>query len=68
MLNRLFLDHPRSVDESYAQHARFAAGFALRLFAAAFAATVHAVLPFMFEKTASRIVADLYQRTHTRGR
>ncbi|RYG92243.1 hypothetical protein EU803_07345 [Loktanella sp. IMCC34160] len=68
MLTRLFLDHPRSVDESYAQHARFASGFALRLFAAAFAATVHAILPFMFEKTASRIVADLYQRTHTRGR
>ena len=38
------------------------------LFAAALAALVHAVLPFMFEKTASTIVAGLYQRIHNRGR
>ena len=68
MLNRLFLDHPASVGESYGQHARFAFGFSLRLFGAALAALVHSVLPWMFEKTASRIVADLYQRTHNRGR
>jgi hypothetical protein len=68
MLNRLFLDHPASVGESYGQHARFAFGFSLRLFGAAFAALIHSVFPSMFEKTASTIVADLYQRTHTRGR
>lgn len=67
MISRLFLDHPRSVDETYFEHMAFAAWFATRLFAAAFAATVHAVLPFCFEKTASRIVADLYVRTHNRG-
>ncbi len=67
MISRLFLDHPRSVDETYVQHMAFAAGFAARLFAAAFAAAVHAVLPFCFEKTASRIVAELYVRTHNRG-
>jgi hypothetical protein len=68
MLARLFLDHPSSVDETYAQHARFAAGFSLKLFAAGFAAMVHAVVPCLFEKTASRMVAELYARTHNRGR
>lgn len=67
MLNRLFLAHPNSVDETYGEHARFAAGFSLRLFGAACAAAVHAVLPFAFEKTASRIVADLYSKTYNRG-
>ena len=67
MIARLFQDHPASVDETYGEHARFAFGFSFRLFAAAGAALVHAVLPFAFEKTASRIVAELYARTHNRG-
>ena len=67
MINRMFLAHPRSVDETYGEHAVFAFTFSLRLFAAAGAALVHAILPFAFEKTASRIVADLYSRTHNRG-
>lgn len=68
MIARLFLDHPRSVEESYTEHAGFAFGFSMRLFGAAFAALIHALLPFMFEKTASRIVAGLYDRTKNRGR
>ena len=67
MIARVFLNHPESVDETYGEHARFAAGFSLRLFAAAGAAAVHAVIPCLFEKTASRMVADLYARTHNRG-
>lgn len=68
MIARLFLDHPSSVDESYAEHARFAGAVSLKLFGAAFAALVHAVIPCMFEKTASRTVAELHARTHNRGR
>lgn len=67
MIARLFLTHPRSVGESYFAHAAFAGGFALRLAAAAGAAAVHAVIPALFERTASRIIADLYHRTHNRG-
>lgn len=68
MIGKLFLDHPRSVDESYLEHAAFAGRFSLTLFAAALAALVHAVLPFCFETTASRTVARLYARTHNRGK
>lgn len=68
MIDRMFLDHPRSVDESYLEHAAFAGQFSLRLFAAASAALIHAVVPSLCERTASRIVADLHARTHNRGR
>ncbi len=68
MLKRLFIDHPASVDESYFQHAAFAGRFSLALFGAAFAALIHAVLPFLFERTASRTVARLYARTQHRGK
>ena len=67
MLARMFMDHPASVDETYGEHAKFAFGFSLKLFAAAGAALVHAIIPCLFEKTASKIVADLYSRTHNRG-
>ena len=68
MIARLFLNHPRSVNETYLQHMGFAAWFASKLFTAAFAAAVHAVFPSCFEKTASGIIAELYERTHGRGR
>ncbi len=67
MIRKLFLTHPESVDETYLEHAAFAGKFSLALFGAAFAALIHAILPFVFEKTASRIIARLYARTHSRG-
>ena len=66
--NTLFIAHPASVDETYFEHMRFAGGFAVTLLAAAGAAFVHAILPFCFEKTASRMIARLYERTHNRGK
>ncbi len=63
----LFTAHPASVDESFGEHFLFAMKFAGLLFAAACAALVHAILPFMFEKTASKIIAKLYHKTHNRG-
>ncbi len=67
-MKSLFLTHPRSVDESYLQHMAFAGKFSGELFLAAFAALVHAVLPFLFERTASTMIAGMYARTHNRGR
>jgi hypothetical protein len=65
-LAKLFTEHPASVHETYFGHMAFAAWFASRLFLAAGAAMVHAVLPFLFETTASRIVRELYERTAKR--
>ena len=67
-LARLFRDHPASVDETYFGHMAFAAIASREANQAAGAALVHAFLPFLFETTASRIVGELYERTHGRGR
>jgi len=62
MLKALFCDHPASVDETYSEHLAAAGGFALRLLAASIVCTVHAILPFLFEKTASVMVEGLHDR------
>ena len=66
-LSKLFTSHPAKVGETYFSHMAFAAWFCSRLSMAAGAAFVHAFLPFLFETTASRIVRELYERTHNRG-
>ena len=68
MFARVFLDHPRKVDESYLQHMGFALWFAGRLGLGAAAALIHAVIPAACERTASTIIAELYEKTHNRGR
>lgn len=67
MIARLFLAHPQSVDETYFEHLLFAGRFAATLFAAGFAALIHALLPFLFEKTASRLITQMHAKTHNRG-
>ncbi len=67
MINRIFLEHPAKVDESFFQHMAFALKFSGKLFLAGGAAMVHAFMPCLFEKTASTIIAELYARTHNRG-
>lgn len=66
-IERIFVDHPRSVDESYFEHLRFAAGFAMALLGASAAAAVHAIIPCMCERTASTKVRELYRRIDNRG-
>jgi hypothetical protein len=67
VINRIFLNHPAKVDETFLEHMAFASKFAGLLFLAASAALVHALIPCLFEKTASGIIKDLYERTHNRG-
>ena len=62
MLRRLFLDHPHSMGESYFEHQRVAASFALRLLGASLACAVHALVPGLCVSTGSRAVADLNER------
>lgn len=59
----LFTKHPNSVGETYIEHLFMALGFAGRMALATFVCFVHALLPFTFEKTGSKMIADLYQRT-----
>jgi hypothetical protein len=59
--NAAFKDHPASVGETYGQHFRFALRFSALLLAASFAACIHALVPSMFETTASRILRRLHR-------
>ena len=54
-----FTAHPARVNETYAEHAQFAFAMAFRLFTAGAAALVHAVLPFLFQSTASRMIREM---------
>lgn len=64
---RIFVDHPQSVDETYFQHLRFASWFAARLLIAGGAALVHALIPCLFEKTASRMICEMHGRLARRS-
>ena len=61
-ISRLFTDHPASVDETYSEHFRVAVGFGSKMILAGLACTVHALLPFLFERTGSRCIEHLYER------
>ena len=62
---KLFTDHPASVNESYVEHMEMSGTFAFWLLVAALCALVHAVFPFLFEKTGSRIITKLHARMVT---
>ena len=62
MLDRWFLAHPKRVGESYFAHQRMALGFSGALLKAALACFVHALVPGLFESTASRAIAELHER------
>ncbi|WP_287497418.1 DUF6356 family protein [Pandoraea sp. CB10b_02] len=62
---KIFTQHPASVGENYLQHMGSAISFALPLLGACLACLVHALLPFAFEKTGSRIIARLHERMVT---
>ncbi len=66
MFQRLFLDHPASVQEGYFEHQHVALSFAMPLFAAGCAAVIHALVPGLCERTASDIVRDLNARLQKR--
>lgn len=59
---KLFKQHPASVNESYFEHMAVALSFFIQFLYAAFAALVHAFLPFLFVKTGSKVITELNQR------
>ena len=61
-VKRLFVDHPASVGETYTQHFGQAMSFSAAMLGGAICCAVHAVLPFAFEKTGSRIITGLHER------
>ena len=63
-----FRDHPASVGETYPEHMAFALRFGARLFCAGAAAFIHALIPALFETTASDKVRAMHAEIEGRGR
>lgn len=60
-----FTRHPRTVGESYFEHLLSAWGFAAAMAVGALACLAHGLLPFAFERSASRRIRDLHERMVT---
>lgn len=66
MFHRLFLSHPRSVGESYTEHAATAARFGATMMIGGAACILHALVPAIFPRTASDRVKKLYAQMRAR--
>ena len=67
-LSRSFVEHPRSVGETYPEHFAVALGFGLRLIGAGLACLVHACVPAWFTRTGSTAVRRLARELDVRAR
>jgi len=65
MLNRLFVQHPAAVGETYLEHMAVAASFGWAMGKASCACFVHAIIPGFCEKTGSSIIRHLHDRMVT---
>jgi hypothetical protein len=62
LLERAFLEHPRGLGESYWQHQQRALGFGTEMIVGGIACVIHALVPALFERTASTTVVRLTER------
>ena len=60
--------HLDEVGETYGEHMVHAGSYGVTLVVAGLACLVHAVLPFLFERTGSAAIKSLHARMAARGR
>ena len=68
MIAKLFLDHPKSVDETYLEHMGVATSFGTRMILAGLACLVHGLVPAWFTTTGSATIRELHRRMVTHRR
>ena len=59
LIDRLLLAHPRTVGETYAEHAGIAGRFGATMVFGGVKCLIHAILPAVFERSASDTVGRL---------
>jgi hypothetical protein len=62
LFRRLFIDHPASVGETYAEHLITASSFGAKMIFAGVACVVHGLLPALFKTRASDAICVLHER------
>jgi len=65
MIDKLFLEHPKSVGESYWEHLYMASCFSGRMLFGAVACFIHALIPGLCVKTGSKTITELHDRMVT---
>jgi len=60
MLGRLFVEHPKSLGMSWAEHGAGAVVIGARMVGAGIACIVHAAVPGLFTQTAGKTVLSLH--------
>ena len=65
---KLFLEHPREVGETWAEHAAASAGYGWRLLQASACAYIHALVPGLHKTTASDRVRAMAAELNGRAR
>ena len=60
MFKQLFIDHPKSVNETYVHHFFTSMSFSMKLFKAATACFIHALVPGLCIKTGSKAITELH--------
>jgi hypothetical protein len=60
MIARLFLDHPRAVNETYTEHMGAAFGVGGRMLVAALKCFVHGLVPGLYKTAGSDAIVKLY--------
>ena len=60
MLGRLFVDHPKSLGMSWAEHGAGAVVIGARMVGAGIACIIHAAVPGLFTQTAGKTVLSLH--------
>ena len=66
MVDRLFLEHPRSLGMTWASHGTGAVKIGAELIRAGCAAMVHAAVPGWFTETAGKTVTRIYDHIQSR--
>lgn len=61
-MKKLFIKHPHSVGETYFQHLRFAFGFGINMLLGGLACIIHAIFPFLFQKTGSNMLLKSFHQ------
>ena len=66
MFSKMFVDHPKSVNESYAEHWYVANRFGLLMLKAGLAAVIHGFVPGLFTRTGSDVIRKLHGEMENR--
>jgi len=66
MLQRLFVEHPKSVGETYLEHQRQAFSFGTAMFFGGLACFVHGLVPGWCRSTGSQTIERLNERLQVR--